>query len=488
MKRAAPYPALAGTALFSILLVRVAPRHSAMAVGFVAAATALCAVVSLLEARRPRLRARHVIAVIVVVFGIAIATPPRSSNDLWSYTMYGRIVAQHDANPYDKLPADFRSDPFFPRVSPVWRHRGSVFGPVWVGVSAGESALTGDSPLENRLAFQVAAGLAVAAILILVWRRTRSPAALAWLGLHPVVVVAVNGGHNDVWLGLGALVTGLLVARRRVFAAGIVLGAIALVKLTALLALGGLVLWLLHRREARRIAGLVVTTAAVVIIGYAPFAADAAHVLGEADHTVTAGSVWNPIGELLVGHDAGRGLANPLAPNSTLDAIFWASFVLVLGLAAFGAWRRRGRATPVPAVASAAGAYPVAAQYTLPWYTVWALPSFTERRPSRLAWVFWLDAALLLAAWKLPVHASGSVLDNIFRGLLSYVAPLAFLVAFVVVTAREREDAEEPGSAAHGPGDSNAHVARAAASRRNTNTRTQTRAPAGSGPDGTLRM
>ncbi|HZP30544.1 MAG TPA: glycosyltransferase 87 family protein [Acidimicrobiia bacterium] len=431
MARTGPFLALGTAGFFAVLLVALAPRHSPMAIGFVAAATASGAAVAVLEARRPRLRARHVAAVVAVVLGVAIATPPRTSNDLWSYTMYGRIVADHGASPYDKVPSDFRSDPFFGRVSPIWRDRASVFGPVWVAFSAGASEVGGDSPLANRLAFQLAAGLAVGAVLLVVWRRTRSPAALAWFGLHPVVVVAVNGGHNDLWVGLGILAAALLAARRRAGAAGVLVGLVALVKLTALLALAGIVLWLWHRRDRAGVLRVALAAGAVVAVGYAPFVGTATHVLGEADHTVTAGSLWNPLAEALVGHDAGRSLSHPLGPNATLDALFFASLALVAAVAMVAAWRRRARPTPVPGVAAASASYAVAAEYTLPWYATWALPSFTSDRPSRLAWLVWFQAAFLLAALKLPIHASGSALDVPFRAFLSYVAPVGFAVAFV---------------------------------------------------------
>ena len=50
--------------------------------------------------------------------------------------------------------------------------------------------------------------------MMLVWRRTRHPAAVAIIGLNPLVVVSVvNGAHNDAWVGLLVLVGVLLVDR-----------------------------------------------------------------------------------------------------------------------------------------------------------------------------------------------------------------------------------------------------------------------------------
>src|SRR5207237_9062960 len=94
------------------------------------------------------------------------------------------------------------------------------------------------------------------------------------------------------------------------------------------------------------------------------------------------------------------------------------------------------------AVGAASALYTVAAEYTLPWYTAWALPVLADRRPSPLAWVVWTQSALLLAAWKLPLPAEGAVFHNAMMGLLTYAAPIAALIAFagagVLSTARTR--------------------------------------------------
>jgi hypothetical protein len=87
----------------------------------------------------------------------------------------------------------------------------------------------------------------------------------------------------------------------------------------------------------------------------------------------------------------------------------------------------------------------MAAAYSYPWYAGWSLPTFTDRQPSQLAWVVWLQASLMLAALKLPVRPSGTVVGILTRGVLSYVAPLVLLAAFVVIGLR---GATEPRAAA----------------------------------------
>ena len=316
-----------------VLLTLFARRHSAQGVVLVVVATLACGGIAWTERNHPRLKLVPVVAAIAIVFGAAVERGPRTSSDLWSYTMYGRIVSAHGESPYEKLPIEFRSDPLFKQVNPIWRRRGSVFGPAYVAFAAGGTALAGASALGNRLFFQLSTALAGGAVLWLVWRRTRSPSALAWLGLHPVFGAVVNGGHNDIFVGLGILIAAALVTRRRGWAAGVVIGIVALMKLTVLLALGGIVLWAWRQRERRLAVRASIAAGAMVLIGYLPILSSAMHILRGADKTVTPESLWNPLAAVLIGHNAGRDLAHPLAPNATLTAIDYASLATVAILA-----------------------------------------------------------------------------------------------------------------------------------------------------------
>jgi glycosyl transferase family 87 len=426
------------------LLVAVAPRHSLLAVLLVAVSTAACAVLVVFERRRPRLGLRPIAAAVGVVFVVALIAPPRASNDIWSYAIYGRMVSVHHASPYEHVPADFRSDPLFDEVSPVWRHRGSVYGPAFVAFAAGVTYAAGDSPTTTRVLFQLAAAIVVTAVLALVWRRTRSPAAVAWLGLHPLFgATVVNSGQVDAFVGLAILAGALLATQRRGIAAGVSIAAAALTKLTALLALVGLVLWGWRRREQRVAVSAVAATSALVVLVYLPFIRGAFGVLDGADHTVTPGSFWSAPAQWLVGHDAGRELS-PLESNTTLTTLFYLSLVLVVVLAIGVSWVAARAERAEPAVGTATASYTVAAEYTLPWYAAWSLPALADRTPSAVAWVVWLQAAVLLAAWKLPSPVEGGALETGVRGLLLYAAPIVLLIAFAIagtMGARHRSPA-----------------------------------------------
>jgi hypothetical protein len=284
----------------------------------------------------------------------------------------------------------------------------------------------------SRLFFQITAAAAAAAALALVWRRTRSTTALIWLGLHPVFgAIAINGGHNDLVIGLAVLVAVLLFARRRPVLAGVVVGLAALVKLTALLALVGFAVWAVRHRR-RRDGGLAIAGAlGTVAVGYLPVLVSAWNVLSGADRTVTPASVWNPLADLMLGHNSFRDVPHPLAPNDTLLVISYVSLAFVALLAVVLGWRTARSSRPSPAVGTALAAYPFAAEYAFPWYGCWALPTFAEAGPSPLAWVVWVQAATMLAALKLPVHWQGTVLDGTVRVLLTFATPIVMLILFV---------------------------------------------------------
>jgi len=408
-------------------------RHSPVTVLVVGIATAGCAALAILERRSPRLGPRPVVAAIVVVFAVAVALPPKTSNDLWSYTMYGRMVSVYGDSPYNHLPVEFRSDPFYPRISPIWQHRGSVYGPVFVGYAAAGTFLAGNSVLLDRLFFQLSAALAAAAVLLLIWRRTRSVAALVWLGLCPLLgPIIVNGGHNDIAIGLAILVAAMLAGRDRGWLAGILIGLATLIKFTSLLALVGLVLWAWRRGKRRLAATATAGTALTVVLLYLPFLGGASRVLGGSDKTLTPASPWNPLGAVLLGHDAGRNVPNPLHITPTMYGIFYASLVGLVVLTLVVGWHvSRGRRIEA-SIGATTAAYTVGAEYSYPWYSLWALPVLTDHEPTPLAWAMWANAVVMLAALKLPTHPSTSLVDTVLGGLITYAAPVVVLAAFVV--------------------------------------------------------
>jgi hypothetical protein len=422
-------------------------HHAELEVALITVAGAACAALTVLERRAPELPVRVIAVAIGIVITAAVIMPSRASKDLWSYAMYGRMVAVHHVSPYDHVPAEFPADPFSTLVSARWSHQQSVYGPAFSAAAAIEVTIAGDSTLASRLMFQGTAAAAVVATFVLVWRRTRSTVALLWLGLNPVTAVVVNGGHNDAVVALGLVAAAALLGRRRIAGAGVVLGLAALFKVTALFGVVGACFWLFRSGRRRDAGTLLLTSAGVVVLGYLPVFTSATRVLGSANRTITDASAWNPLGEALLGHQAWRDVPHPLAPNSTLAAISVVAGVVVVALVVVLGWRAATAPDPEPPIGTSVACYQMAAAYTFPWYSIWALPLFASKRPSAVGWIVWIQSLVILAALKLPNHPTSSVAEAVDRFVLTIVAPLALIVAFVVVAARARRPAGTPAMA-----------------------------------------
>jgi Glycosyltransferase family 87 len=372
------------------------------------------------EARRPTLTLRAVVVAVAVVIGVAVTTVPRPSGDLWSYAMYGRIVAVHDASPYRHVPDEYPNDPMLQFVSPAWRHTGSVYGPAFVAFSAGVAPLAGDSATRTRLLYQATTALAVAGALVLVWRRTRSPAAIAWLGLNPVIgLQLVNGGRNDALIGLGVLGAILLVEREKLRASGLVTAVVTTIKATGLLAGAGLALWTWRRRGLRRAVIFAAVTAVTVVGAY--IAAGGTVALGPLRHAATQfsrGSVWSGFPRL------------GLPAISTTAAMVVTAAVVVVCL-----WRY-SKDDPAEAGIAGPAAFLLAAPFVLPGYLGWVLPGAALLHNRRTARIIALQATLLVSVYEIfRTPMSGPVGHALSRaaGLLAPLLGIALLVAIVAL-------------------------------------------------------
>jgi Glycosyltransferase family 87 len=370
------------------------------------------------EARRPTLTLRAVVVAVAVVIGVAVTTVPRQSGDLWSYAMYGRIVAVHHASPYRHVPDEYPSDPMLRFVSPAWLHTGSVYGPTFVAFSAGLAPLAGDSATRTRLLYQATAALAVVGALVLVWRRTRSPAAIAWLGLNPVIgLQLVNGGRNDALIGLGVLGAILLMEREKLRASGLVTAVVTTIKATGVLTGAGLALWTWRRRGVRRAAIFSAVTAVTIVGAY--IAAGGTVALGPLRHAATQlsrGSVWSALPRLR------------LPEISTTAAMVVTAAVVVVCL-----WRYT-KDDPMEAGIAGPAAFLFAAPFVLPGYLGWVLPGAALQHNGRTARIIALQATLLVGAYEIfRTPMSGPVADALSgaAGLLAPLLGIALLVAYI---------------------------------------------------------
>jgi alpha-1,6-mannosyltransferase len=371
------------------------------------------AVLVLSEARKPKLGAKLVLAVSGALLALAVVIPPTQSRDVYAYAYYGRLVSHYGQSPYTHSAAGhYPEDPFARRVDPIWRRNASVYGPVWTWISAaGTGTVARDSFLAARVYFQGVAAIATALALWLIWRRTRSPAAVAFLGVNPVIVISiVNGGHNDALVGLGILGGVLLLIAERPRWAAVVFASAVLVKVSALLPIGAVCLWVWRRHGFKVAATMGAIVAGVVLVGFALSGGrEILAPLHVAQTHVSGSSVWWGPRRWMTFADMQRGVPGGAAGQAArLRVSTWGSLA-ALGMTLLLARRRLRNSDPALVAGAAVLAYTLLAAYVLPWYLGWGLPVMALAWRSRLYWLTLLHGAILQIAYLPDPTIEGKV-------------------------------------------------------------------------------
>jgi len=337
------------------------------------------------------------------LLALAVAVPPTESGDVWAYSWYGRVVAHYHSNPYTTPPSHHPGDKWSQHVDRVYKDTDSVYGPVFTAVSGAGMLLFGFSFLSARLFFQLLAAACVIAVTVIVWRRTRSPAAVALIGLNPLVIVSVvNGAHNDAWVGLAVLVGVVLVMRDRMRWAGLAFAAAALIKVAAVLPLLAVAIWVWRNRGWRPAAEMAGAAAVIGLVAYGIVGGTTAlGPLRAAQLHFSGPSVWKGPERWLGGH----GLTRWIATTATLTV---AALALVL------ARRRLDHANPALIAGAAVFAYCLLGPYVLPWYVFWGLGAFALAWRSRLTWLALLHGAVLHLAYVPDPEIHGQPLSRLF--------------------------------------------------------------------------
>jgi len=394
---------------------------------------------------------RVVLTVSGGLLALAVIVPPTQSHDVWAYATYGRIVSAHHASPYRHSPAAYPNDPAFHRMDKIWQKTRSVYGPAFTAVSAGATALVGTSSIGARLFFQSLAALAVALMLWLIWRHTRSPTAVALLGVNPLVIISVvNGGHNDALVGLAILGAVLLVGDHRWELAGLCLAGAALVKLTAGLPFLAIALWVWRRHGLRAAWRMCVVGGAVVAVGY--LVAGGKLVLGPLESAQlhnSGASVWNQLRRHLTFQAIADGLRGGVAGHQVRHQLSTIATGAVLGLSGLVVGRRLHHDNPAILAGAAVVAYLLLGFYVLPWYLMWGLPVLALAWRSKFTWVAVLHGALLHFAYvpdprQFPPLGFGkiplTVAESIRYNFTVYWLPgfeLLLVLAIVVMSRRK---------------------------------------------------
>jgi hypothetical protein len=304
-----------------------------------------------------------VTGLLIVLFVLA---PPLLSLDVFSYISYARLGAEHGLNPYEFAPSALPASDEAARQVLDYRDAVSVYGPLFTLGSYPLGALGVPFALWSLKAI---AGAAIAVVVALVARLARlrgiePAAAVAFVGLNPIVLVhLVGGAHNDgltAAIAIAALAAALS-ARPALAGSGFV--AAAAVKVSGLLYAP---FALLGTREpggrARLLAGAAAALLMVGAVSLLVFGTDVSEALSVAGGNQDRISRWS--------------VPATLSRATGIDVDGW-RIVLGAGLVAALAWLLVAVARGLDWVRGAAWAsfgVLVASAYVVPWYLIWLLP------------------------------------------------------------------------------------------------------------------
>jgi alpha-1,6-mannosyltransferase len=202
--------------------------------------------------------------------------PPLFSKDVYSYLAQSAIAAR-GLDPYVLGPADALGidDPLTRSIPTVWRPTAAPYGPLFLWLGRGITALTGNDVVLGIFAHRV---LALCGIAGIVWALPRlstrlnlDPRSALWLGVaNPLVLFHLFSGVHNESLMLGMMLVGLelglaLPGLRGALVGTVLITCAAGVKVPAALALGFLGMYVARQRGGRvRDVALVGSLMAVV--------------------------------------------------------------------------------------------------------------------------------------------------------------------------------------------------------------------------------
>ncbi|HEX5853541.1 MAG TPA: hypothetical protein VFY36_10660 [Solirubrobacteraceae bacterium] len=377
----------------------------------------------------PQLPVRWVLTTIVAVHMVFVLAPPLALTDVFNYINYGRMEVVHHLNPYTTIPIlEPHDDPSYNLSN--WHQLLSPYGPLFTLLTFVVVPL-GVAGSFWALKFLLAA--ASLTMLFFVWKCARllgrDPlAAVALVGLNPIVLVwGLGGEHNDALMLLCIVLGFYLLLRARVAresrgepsAAGVrgwllplspaEIGAgAAFVVAIAIKASGAVLLPVvlvgLLRTPRALVQALLGMAAAAVAVGAMSLLAFGLHIpdLSTQSRLVTSESVPNLIG-LAVGAGGETKTLHTLMTGALLLSVLWCCWF---------AWSRRQPAADRSITASgwASVALLMTLSWVLPWYVLWALPLAALSSSRRLRTAVLAIGVYLIIAWA---PASGLLWNKI---------------------------------------------------------------------------
>lgn len=375
-----------------------------------------------------------------------LVAPPMFSRDVYSY-LAQTAQADRGIDPYTFGPAAaFGVDhPLVRGIPTIWRDTPAPYGPLFLTLGRPITWIAGDDVVLGAVLHRV---LALAGIAMIVWALPRlarrvgvSPVFALWLGAaNPLVLFhLISGTHNEA-LMIGLMLVGMELALREptvrppLLAGIVLLGAAAMVKLPAALALGFVGLWLARQAGGRfrDVVGFatllgVISGATVVVISLGSgLGFGWTGTLGIPSLIRSWMSLSTDLGLVSARIGMWLGLGDHTAAVLSLTrGVGLAAAVLVCGLMLWRCWR--GRIDPLAGLGVSLGAVVLLGPVVHPWYLLWAaIPLAAAATPP----AFRTSATIASAFLAVVVAPTGSGFE--FRGWVILTAVAAALVVLLV--------------------------------------------------------
>nr|WP_308125468.1 polyprenol phosphomannose-dependent alpha 1,6 mannosyltransferase MptB [Rhodococcus corynebacterioides] len=328
--------------------------------------------------------------------------PPMFSKDVYSYLAQSEITAR-GLDPYAIGPqAALGVDHVLTRTVPnIWRETPAPYGPFFLWIGRGITALTGDDIVSGIFLHRAVALVGVA---LIVWALPRlaarcgvSSVAALWLGAaNPLLLFHLVAGIHNEALMLGLMLAALElcfrgidalddVTRRRTGRALLLAGAAvvalsATVKIPSLIALGFVGMALARRRGGRfrdvvRAAVVLGVVALVVIVGVSLASGLGFGWLGTLG-TANAVRSWMSLPTLLGLATGGAGVLLGIGDHTTAVLSLTrpiASAVAAVVIARMLVATLLGRLHPIGGLGVSIGALVLLFPVVQPWYLLWAV-------------------------------------------------------------------------------------------------------------------
>lgn len=453
--------------LFGLRLLGLPARNYTVSLAAICAGVAMVVLAWLWLGRlarpgRVRLLSRSQLDRTVAMWAVPLAlAPPLFSKDVYSYLAQSAMVAR-GIDPYTTGVAEGMgvADPLVRTIPSLWRDTPAPYGPLFLGLGRGITAIAGENVVASVLLHRV---LALAGLAMILWALPRlarrfgaDPVSALWLGAaNPLVLFhLVSGVHNEA-LMISLMLVGLELALARSWLLGAALIALAaMVKVPALLAMGFLGV-LLARRWGGRIIDLAraaaaltaVTVTVTVVIGLGSGLGFG--WLGALGTPNAVRSWLSPITDLgSLGGNLGVLLGLGDHTDSILALTRAAGLTAAAGVCVWLLWNcLRGRVDALTGLGVGLGAVVLLGPVVHPWYLLWAAIPLAG---SATAAGYRRAAVGLSVALALLVPPTGQ--DFYLRAfvLLQAIAGGAAILAVTLLLVRHKLPARQPSTAAVG--------------------------------------